>query len=348
MERKKLSDIAWNVSEEVYRNDPALSYSTLAKYERGGFDSLPTLFDKVESPSLLFGSVVDTLVTGTPEEFDERYKVLDLPKMSDSLLEIANMLYERFGSVFHSFDDLEDDMLASVGAECNYYSGDSYKATRVKNIKKSCKEYYDALASAEGKQVISTELYVDASRCVEALKESKATSWLFAEDTDKKETYFQLKFKSEYNGIDLRCMADCIVVDHTTKTIYPFDLKTSSKPEYMFYKSFIQWSYMIQAQLYWYIIRKNMDNDPIYKDYKLADYTFIVVNRNTLIPLTWTFKDTTVTEDLVYGDIKCRNWRKIAEELNYYLTAENVIVPRGITLFVPNDIVGWLMKDSNT
>lgn len=33
MERKSLYDISWKVSEPVYRADPALSYSTLARYE---------------------------------------------------------------------------------------------------------------------------------------------------------------------------------------------------------------------------------------------------------------------------------------------------------------------------
>ena len=35
---KNLKDISWLVSEEVYRADSALSYSTLATYERGGFN----------------------------------------------------------------------------------------------------------------------------------------------------------------------------------------------------------------------------------------------------------------------------------------------------------------------
>ena len=29
--KKELKDIAWNVPEETYRQDPAISYSTLAK-----------------------------------------------------------------------------------------------------------------------------------------------------------------------------------------------------------------------------------------------------------------------------------------------------------------------------
>ena len=346
MERKKLSDIAWNVSEETYREDPALSYSTLAKYERGGFESLPTLFDKVESPSLLFGSVVDTLVTGTKKEFDEKFIVLDLPKLSDTLLEVVTTLYDRCGMAFKQFKDIDDNTIATIGAECNYYAGDSYKATRVKKIKESCAEYYNALTSAGDRKVITTENYVDATRCVEALKNSKATRWIFYPNTGDVQTYFQLKFKSSYNGIDIRCMADIIVVDHRTKTVYPFDLKTSSKPEYMFYKSFIQWDYYIQAQLYWYIVRNAMDNDDFYKDYKLEEYTFVVVNKNTLCPLTWVFTDTKASDERHYGkDIKCRNWRVILEELHQYLTEAHE-VPLGISQSSKNDVIKWLEKDS--
>ena len=60
---KKLSEIAWNVPESVYREDPALSYSTLSRFDREGFEKLDSLFDKQESPSLLLGSIVDTILT---------------------------------------------------------------------------------------------------------------------------------------------------------------------------------------------------------------------------------------------------------------------------------------------
>ena len=60
---KELKDIALPVSEPEYRQRPELSYSTLSRYESLGFDGLDHLFDKVESPSLLFGSIVDTMLT---------------------------------------------------------------------------------------------------------------------------------------------------------------------------------------------------------------------------------------------------------------------------------------------
>lgn len=89
-----LDEISWKVDEPTYRADPALSYSTLAKYEREGrFNSLPTLFDKIETPSLTFGSMVDTLITGSEEEFREQFIVIDDPGLSDSLKEITQILY---------------------------------------------------------------------------------------------------------------------------------------------------------------------------------------------------------------------------------------------------------------
>ena len=40
---QKLSDISWQVPESEYRRDKALSYSTLAKFDREGFNKLDSL-----------------------------------------------------------------------------------------------------------------------------------------------------------------------------------------------------------------------------------------------------------------------------------------------------------------
>ena len=118
-------------------------------------------------------------------------------------------------------------------------------------------------------------------------------------------------------------MGDLIIVDHKNKIIIPCDLKTSSKKEWKFHKSFLEWNYWIQAQLYWYIIRQNLDKDELYKGYKLLDYRFIVISRNSKKPLVWIYPDTQTITDCIYGNNNqyiCKNWRDIVEELHYYLT----------------------------
>lgn len=348
MIRKSLYDVSWQVNEEEYRADKAYSYSTIAKFNREGFDNLDKLFDKVDTPSLLFGSMVDTLLTDGQEEFNNRFEVAEFPSISDNLIQIARILFNSYHEIYRSIDLIPNDIIANVGESCDYYANPKYASYRVKKIKEECADYYNLLFLSIGKTLVSTKDYQAALECVSKLRDSKITKWYFENNNpfdDSVERFYQLKFKGEYDNIPLRCMADLIIVDHKNKVIIPCDLKTSFKTEWRFYKSFIEWNYWIQAQLYWYIIRQNLDKDDFYKDYKLLDYRFIVVSRNSIKPLVWDYNDTQVTVDCTYGkrnQYECRNWRNIVKELHYYLTT-NPEFPIGITEI--NNIKEWLNKE---
>lgn len=348
MNKPSFYNISWDVTEETYRADPALSYSTLSKYERSGFNDLDNLFDRIETPSLTFGSAVDSIVTGGRKEFDERFIVADFPNISDNLVQIARTLFRMYGNKYDSIDKIPDNILASVGEQCGFYANDKYKNYRVKLIKEGCPEYYRLLFLAEKKTIINSQTYQDVLNTVEALKTSEATKWYFQEDNpfENIERLYQLKFKAKLNNIWYRCMADLIVVDHDAKTVQPIDLKTSSKKEWDFYKSFIDWRYDIQARLYWRIIRAVMDEDEVFKDYKLLPYKFIVANRMTLTPLVWGFPLTNSVGTLRLGrdnQIELRDPCMIGEELSFYLD-NRPKVPVGIALAGDNDLTTWLDK----
>jgi hypothetical protein len=341
---KSFKDISWQVTEEEYRADPAYSYSTLSRFNREGFNNLSKLFDRIETPSLTFGSMVDTLITDGQEEFDRRFLVADFPDLSDKLINITKTLFDLYKDQYNSINDIPDDMIASIGAENNYYADPKFKDYRVKLIKKNCNEYYELLYLATNKTLVTSNFYMNALLCADTLKTHSNTKECFSFDPFNKdvEYLYQLKFKGEYEGIPIRCMADLIKIDHKNKVVTPYDLKTSSKKEWDFYKSFIEWGYFIQAQLYWYIIRQNMDKDPIFKDYTLTNYHFIVINNISLTPLIWEYPDTQVITDCVYGknnQYKCRNWRNIVKELHYYLTS-NSEYPIGIKPI--NNLKTWL------
>jgi hypothetical protein len=139
-------------------------------------------------------------------------------------------------------------------------------------------------------------------------------------------------------------MMDLAVCNYKEKIIYPCDLKTSSHYESEFYKSFIDWNYQIQARLYWRILRDCMDKDGFFKDFKLADYTFIVVNKWTLTPLVWEFDKTRAIGTLQFGknnQIELEHPFKIASDLKFYLD-NHPQVPLGIEKDKPNNIVKWL------
>lgn len=343
---KRLSDIAWPVDEPTYRADPALSYSNIAKYEREGrFSALPTLFDKTSSPSLIFGSMVDTLMTGSEEEFRNNFIVVDDPGLSDSLKEITLKLHDLWHD--SKFDDIPDDVLADIGKQCNYYANDKYTAYRVRLIKENCKPYFNTLCIAEEKTVVTSEDVEDARRCVQALKTNPFTEFYFRNDdpfSTEIQRFYQLKFKGEYNGVMYRCMADLIVVDNERKTIQPCDLKTSSHNEWEFPKSLQQWRYDIQARLYWRLIKKTVMEDPDFKDYKVLPYKFIVVNRKNCKPMVWDFPLTEASGQLEISTpsgyhIIWRDPYDIGQELNKYLH-EEFNYPAGTKS--SQDIVNWL------
>lgn len=347
---KSLYDISWQVSEEEYRADPAYSYSTLARFNREGFDNISHLFDKVESPSLLFGSLVDCILTGTKEEFGERFLVADFPEIPDSQKKITEYLFNtsKFSSDKANLNirTMSSEFIISA-TEMLAFQLNWKPETRAKVIRENCKEYFDLLTLAEGKSVVSQRLFEDALSCADALKTAKATKFYFELDnpfnTDIERLY-QLKFKGEYNGIPIRCMLDECLVDHKNKIIYPIDLKTSSKPEWKFYKSFIDWNYWIQAQLYAYILKQNILKDDYFKDFKIADYTFIVINRKTKTPLVWVFDKTFAINDIKVGNLILKNWRNILTELNFYLKG-NSDVPIEILKDTTNNIFEWIKKE---
>lgn len=343
---KTLYDISWKVDEPTYRADPALSYSTIARFHREGFNGLSKLFDKIESPSLLFGSIVDTLLTGTQEEFDNSYIVAEFPSIPDSQINVVKYLFKRYSEEYSTITDIPNSLVISA-TEVLDFQRNWKPETRANVIKEKTYEYYNLLHLSVGKTLISTEDYRNAQECSNILKTHPNTEFLFELNNPFNRTierFYQLKFKGSYNQINLRCMADLIIVDHEKKIIYPYDLKTSFKKEWDFYQSFIQWSYWIQAQLYWFIIRQNLDADPFYKDYTLYDYQFVVISNNSRTPLTWIYPDTKSEVDCYYGknkEIECKNWRGIVEELNYYLT-EKPLIPRDINPI--NNIINWLNK----
>ena len=343
-----LYDISWQCSEEEYRADSAYSYSTIARFNREGFENLNRLFDKIDTPSLTFGSIVDTLLTGTKEEFDDKFEVAQLPDISDSLIQVTKALFNLYHEDYRSLELIPDAIISTVGEENGYYANPKYAQYRVKKIREECDDYYNLLFLCMNKTLISTEDYQSALECVDRLRNCEATKQHFESNNPFDESiqrFYQLKFKGSYESVPLRCMADLIIVNHGNKTIIPCDLKTTSSPEWMFYKSFYKWGYWIQAQLYWYIIRQNLDADPLYKDYKLLDYRFIVISRNTLQPLIWIYPDTQVITDCTYGEdhqYKCRNWRSMVKKLNYYLT-NHPALPIGI--HTTNNIKEWLNKE---
>lgn len=101
---------------------------------------------------------------------------------------------------------------------------------------------------------------------------------------------------------------------------------------------------MIQARLYYRIIKANLEQDEYFKDFEIEPYRFIVVNKETLTPLVWIYPDTFKEGPLTYGkynQIVCRDPEDIGRELTYYMN-NRPIVPNNISITGDNDLLNWL------
>ena len=347
---KKLSDIALNITEEEYRADPALSYSTLSRFDREGFNKLDSLFDKIETPSLLLGSIVDTIITDGEDEFNNRFIVAEYPSIPDSIIQIIKELFNTYKDTCSNINLISNDAIINIAAQYNYQN--NWKPeTRAKVIKEKGFEYYNLLFISQDKTLVSQDMYNDALRMVDALRTSEATKWYFADNNPFEpeiERYYQLKFKATLHNVDYRIMADLIICNHKNKELILCDLKTSGHEEYSFASSFLTWNYSYQARLYARVIAENIKKDPYFKDFKLSNYRFIVVNKTTLNPLVWEFPYTFTTGDIRLetknGYIKIlKDPEYIGKELSYYLSTGQK-VPIGINEVGTNNIVEWINK----
>lgn len=337
--QKELSSISWNVPESTYRADPALSYSTLARYEREGFNNLSHLFDRISTPSLTLGSMVDTLITGSEEEFNNTFYVANFPSVGDKEKQVADALFNLYKNEYSNMSDIPKTAVLDAANEYSFQKN-WRDDTRCRVLIERCAQYYAVRQTAEDKTVVDLDTFYKAQAMVKALKESASTQGYFADDDPLSpiRRYYQLKFKGNIGGVDYRNMADLIICDYENKKIIPCDLKTSSHTEWDFQDSFEQWDYQCQARLYWILIRLNLDRDPYFKDFTLENYRFIVVNKETLTPLVWEFPLTRASGTLI--DDKGKEYRdplEVGVELRAYL--DNMPkVPKEINLTGLNTI----------
>ena len=346
---KQFASITLPITEEEYRNDGNLHYSTLAKFDRGGFGSIATLDEKIDTPSLRYGSLVDLMITGSREEFENQYVIADFPELQPAFLKYAKALYDKFHTQYSSLTKVPDVDILAVADEIEFYKN-WRPDNRIKAAKEQCDEYYRLLIIAEGKTVIDQQTYEEAAAAARALRNSPATAWYFAKDNpfDGVERVYQAKFKAEFDGIPYSAMMDLVVIDHNAKKIYPCDLKTSSHMEYDFFKSFIEYSYDIQARQYAAILKANIAKDDYFKDFEIMPYRFIVVNRKSLNPLVWVWPYTFTEETIEIPNskgyiVQMHNFKEIGKKLHHYLeTRQNV--PDGIVVEGLNKLDYWIKQ----
>lgn len=333
---KSIKDIAWSATEQEYRADKAISYSMLSKLQREGPESLREV-TKVDTEALRFGSLVDCLIT-EPETLNERFRICDFSKPSQMLCDLSKYLYEEFK--VSSINKIPNDAIIDALGKFNYAPNRKLE-TRINDIKVKCDEYFRLLALSSNKIIMTSDDLRQAAKCVTMLKTHPFTWYYFNPSSEEKlqgeyERVYQSKFKAEYQGIQVRCMFDLIIVDHKNKVIYPFDLKTSGHKEYKFVSSVKLWNYYIQASLYYYILRQCIAKDEYFSTFTIADPKFIVINRYRCKPMVWIYNinDTTKVgkQDEWLRQNGYKKWEELLIEADFHITTKQFDYPMDVYL----------------
>lgn len=308
--RKSLKDISWLVDETTYRNDSALSYSRIAQFFHNGPKALISN-EKIDTPSLRFGSLTDTILTAS-EEFDDRFYVADIDKFSDT---VRKMTEDLFNPEIEELALIDDATILMI-LDTYQYQTNWKSQTRIDKIIDLGQDYYTVLKYSTGKIVISPQEFSEASQCVQTLKTHPFTYQIF-ECNEDEEIFYQLKFKEDICDVKMRCMFDIIKLNHKEKWIRPIDLKTTGSSVELFPKSFMEYCYWIQGSSYPSILEIAILKDDYFKDFKILPFQFLVINKNSLSPLIWE-----MNYEEVFEFIKTKyevSWMSLLEDANWHL-----------------------------
>ena len=332
---KNFKDLSWDVTEEEYRADPAISYSTLSTYAREGVSGLKSIIvDKrvLDTPSIRYGSLVDTLLT-EPDRFEDLFAIVSFNMPSTTIKNIIDEVFlvivdqnEAINLEDYCLDN-KDSVLDIINA--NGYGGDNWKPeTKIRKVVEEGLEYFNSLHTSRDKIIISEEDYRDALTSIAEIKNNRFTSFLF-EENESAELFYQLKFKIPCvvdPTKEIRCMFDLIYVNHKDKVIIPIDLKTTYDEENRFgEKSFYNWYYDLQSTMYTYILKTTVLKDPFFSEYEVQPFRFLPINRKFISPQFYVHNQSTSANQRTFTDSfgnKHKPWYLYLKEVRYHIDTD--------------------------
>lgn len=297
------------MTEREYRALNRDSYSTVKdfiesrrkyfrKHVSGEGDDEP-LDDK---DSIVFGSLVDCLLF-SPDEKDARFVVADFQLPTGQMLDFTKALYKRTveyttpeGRVTKEFTALCEEAYKDVafdgnGQQVAFKQKGMTVQKVIERFSTEGADYYAHLRNNQGKLVIEVGDEVAAEAAIRELRTSFATRAVINARTipGQIEVHDQLVILWEYRGLEMKSMLDRVIVNHTEKKVFAYDLKTAWNVD-GFHYNYLKLKYYIQVACYGAALLKWVEEMGL-QDYEVVPMQFIVVD-NTGISSPLVFQTT--------------------------------------------------------
>ena len=269
-----------NISESEYRGLKLPSYSLLKRIDESGPRALKYT-KKYDSEAIDFGSLLDCKLI-TAYEFDNKFYFDATEKPTGQLLELADYICDNWDIT----QTITKDMVLDLSSELELFGGVKDEVKRLAKFDNDLFwNYIDARESALGKTVFTPETLTECAEAEIIMKTHPNTAWIFNPEKGI-EVLTQVMIVTEINGIEVKIMADIIILDHLNKTVTPYDLKATEMHMPAFKHHFVKMGYYLQGSLYKEAV-SNWMRDELQLGYVLEDFKFIVYSRSDKFPFIW-------------------------------------------------------------
>ena len=282
------------MSEPEYRQVQAISYSMLSGVSKTPASLLNTT--KLDTPSLTYGSAVDTMAFDGEEEFKKKFCVNSGVSPSAIVEKITRQVMSGIilthGDYVGELDDY-NDLILNTAVALEY--GKGWKdETIIRKIKdEGGRDLYNFTKENRDKKILDTIQYENVLNSVNTLYTHEfCRKWFTTEENE--EVVFQFPILWSYNGKACKSLFDIIKIDHKNKIIYPVDLKTSFDHVLAFPMNFLKWKYVIQSSFYYDALVYFKLSRPDLMDYTIDYMRFVIISSNDpMKPLVY---KTTITD----------------------------------------------------
>lgn len=304
MERKNIN----TKTEEQYRAIIKDSSSSLKDFslDRRKYYKKYILNENIEdkdSQAITMGKIVETLLL-EPEVFDKKFYLSACATpptglMLDfvtALVEFTIAATDEHGQLTKSFADISQEAYVKSGFKI------SYDAVLKKFDGSDAEIYYNELLQVRSNNllVVSADDVTNAERIVEELKSNSITKNI-VNLIDSIRWEIKNQFQIEDFIVDnhhFKAMIDKIIVDHSKKEIYIYDLKTVWAVENFYTEYYLYRRAYIQAYLYYKAINSlTEDKNNEWYHYNVFPPRFIVCDSiNYYSPLIYTLNKTDLVD----------------------------------------------------
>lgn len=216
-------------------------------------------YEKKNSVSLERGTLLHSWIE-KPDEF----VVSDIVKPSEKVCEIIEHIFNNYAE---DWVISEKEIICNTAKDKGY--GKNWKDdTLYKKVwEEGGREYYEFLASSDGKICVDAATANTLRNCQQSILENDAATALLMHPEALKE----LEVYWTWEGLDLKAKIDCLIIDHENKVIKLVDLKTTYSA-YGFKKSFEEWKYYRQLAFYSIAVTQYLIENYAKKDIDLSGY----------------------------------------------------------------------------